>query len=92
MVWLITYDIADDRRREAVSAALAAWGARVQFSVFECEFPDSAVAAEIVAQVEMLIDPVDDQVRVYRLPGEGTSWRQILGRRRLEEREDFWIV
>ncbi|WP_208029762.1 CRISPR-associated endonuclease Cas2 [Rhabdothermincola sediminis] len=92
MVWLITYDIADDRRREAVAALLAAWGARVQYSVFECEFPDATVAADILHRVEELIDALDDQVRVYRLPGEGAGGVQIMGRRRLEEREDFWIV
>jgi CRISPR-associated protein Cas2 len=92
MLWVIAYDIADDRRRETVSAALCAWGARVQLSVFECEFPDEATARRVVAEVAELIDETDDQVRVYRLWRDEANAIQILGRRRLEEREDFWII
>lgn len=92
MLWVIAYDIADDRRREAVSSALCAWGARVQLSVFECEFPDEAAARNALAEIEKLIDEVDDQVRVYRLWRDEANAVQIIGRRRLEEREDFWII
>jgi CRISPR-associated protein Cas2 len=34
----VTYDIADDRRREDVATLLSGYGPRVQLSVFECEF------------------------------------------------------
>ncbi|GIU84531.1 MAG: hypothetical protein KatS3mg008_1306 [Acidimicrobiales bacterium] len=92
MIWLIAYDIADDRRREAVSAVLCAWGARVQLSVFECEFPSQEKADEVLAEIEKIIEEVDDQVRVYRLWRDEAASVRIIGRRRLEEREDFWIV
>ena len=36
MFWIITYDIADDRRRHRVASELANFGERVQYSVFEC--------------------------------------------------------
>jgi CRISPR-associated protein Cas2 len=37
MRYLITYDIADDRRREDVATVLSGYGPRVQLSVFECD-------------------------------------------------------
>jgi len=37
MLYLITYDIADDRRREDVATLLSGYGPRVQLSVFECD-------------------------------------------------------
>ncbi len=92
MLWVIAYDVADDRRREAISSVLCAWGARVQLSVFECEFPDEATARRTIDEIVELMDEADDQVRIYRLWRDEANAVRVLGRRRLEEREDFWIV
>jgi len=92
MIYVIAYDIADDRRREDVSMALAAHGARVQLSVFECDLPDPVAVAGLKTKLLELIDTREDQVRLYPLPDNATRVVEILGSRRLEEREDFWIV
>jgi CRISPR-associated protein Cas2 len=36
--YVITYDIADDRRREDLATLLSGYGPRVQLSAFACEF------------------------------------------------------
>lgn len=91
---LVAYDIADDRRREQLASLLAAWGARVQFSVFECDLPDQAAYAKLLGAMAVLIDDNEDQVRCYRLPKATRSPgpATILGNRRLEERMDFHII
>jgi CRISPR-associated protein Cas2 len=63
MLCVITYDIADDRRRENVATLLSGYGPRVQLSVFECELPTRREAG----QLRGLIDPVEDQIRMYPL-------------------------
>ena len=92
VIYLVTYDIADDRRRESVAAALAAYGARVQLSVFECELPDATAVERLKTRILELIDIHEDQVRLYHLPHRTGQVAEILGLRRLEERADFWIV
>ena len=92
MLVLAAYDIANDRRRQRVSLCFEAVGARVQYSVFECELT-SVRFDELVATVDSIIDHDDDQVRFYRLAGASASGpTRIVGRRRLEERQDYYIV
>lgn len=92
MLYLIAYDIADDQRREDVATLLSGYGPRVQLSVFECELPNSRDAAKLRGKLRELIDPVEDQVRIYSLDQVAARNRVVLGARVLEERQDFWIV
>jgi CRISPR-associated protein Cas2 len=43
--YVITYDIADDGRRDDVATLLSGYGPRVQLSVFECDVRSRAEAA-----------------------------------------------
>lgn len=92
MICLVTYDIAEDGRREAVSRVLSTFGARVQLSVFECEGLDHDALAALRRRVEALIDVDEDQIRFYPLPADAVADVAIVGNRRLEERADFYIV
>jgi len=89
---IICYDIADDGRREDVSALLSACGARVQLSVFECTLRSKKVVRALRAALRRAIDEDEDQVRIYPVDRASLEQRYILGRRRLEEQADFYIV
>jgi CRISPR/Cas system-associated endoribonuclease Cas2 len=39
-----------------------------------------------------LIDPVEDQVRLYPLDERAARRVAVIGARVIEERQDFWIV
>ncbi|MER6274453.1 CRISPR-associated endonuclease Cas2 [Streptomyces sp900105755] len=90
--FLVAYDIADNNRREEVSDLLSGHGPRVQYSVFEVALPSKAATARLRAALKKLIDPEEDQIRLYPLSAPGLNEITILGNRRLEERADFWIV
>jgi CRISPR-associated protein Cas2 len=90
--YLVTYDIGDDERREDISLFLTGYGPRVQLSVFEVELPDRDSAAAFRARLSGLIEPDDDQIRLYPLPADSWRDRLVYGNRTLEERADFWIV
>jgi CRISPR-associated protein Cas2 len=92
MLYLITYDIADDGRREDVSTVLSGYGPRVQLSVFECELRSRREATTLRAKLRSLIDPIEDQVRIYALDERTARGVVVLGARVIEERQDFWIV
>jgi CRISPR-associated protein Cas2 len=91
-VYLVAYDVGDDRRRMKLSELLAGWGARVQLSLFEVDVEDRARYRELQAALQAVIDDDDDQVRVYPLGDRPERGLVVLGNRRLEERADFWIV
>lgn len=88
---LVCYDIVDDGRREDVAAVLAALGPRVQLSVFECRVRGRSEFKELVARLEALIDPVEDQVRLYNF-GARPAAPLLVGQRTLEEWRDYWIL
>lgn len=90
--YVVAYDIADDDRRENVSLYLSGYGPRVQLSVFEVALPGPEAAEEFRARLRSLIDPDDDQIRLYRLTRDTLAQRVILGTRTLEERVDYWII
>ncbi len=92
VIYVIAYDIGDDGRRELVSAILAAHGARVQLSVFECDLASGEVVQALKGRLLSVLEPREDQVRLYPLAEDAMRAMSILGERRLEERQDFWIV
>jgi CRISPR-associated protein Cas2 len=92
MRYLIAYDIADDGRREDVATLLSGYGPRVQLSVFECEAQSRLETTELRGKLRQLIDPVEDQIRIYPLDERAIRGTIVLGARTIEERQDFWIV
>ncbi|GAA3732265.1 CRISPR-associated endonuclease Cas2 [Salinactinospora qingdaonensis] len=90
--YLVCYDIADNERRDDASELLSGYGPRVQYSVFEATV-ESPVAFERLQQaLTDIIDPDEDQVRIYPLRVPDLAKITIIGNRRLEERNDFWII
>ncbi|GAB2954058.1 CRISPR-associated endonuclease Cas2 [Nonomuraea fastidiosa] len=92
MHYLICYDIADDSRRDDVATLLSGYGPRVQLSVFECEAGSKAVMAELRSKLGALIDPAEDQIRMYPLGDRSARGLLVIGARTIEERQDFWII
>ena len=66
MLYVITYDIPDDRRRNQLAKALKGYGTRVQYSVFEAHL-NKAEFEELKQAVIGVIDSSEDSVRYYAL-------------------------
>ena len=67
MLTLVTYDIADNRRRTKLATFLEGYGRRVQESVFEC-FLSLEEMRQLHQLVMRRIDPDEDNVRFYWIP------------------------
>lgn len=65
MLYLVAYDIADDRARLRVSETLEAFGTRVQESVFECRLDTADVEDLRVRLARALGDALLGQIRAY---------------------------
>ncbi|MEM9218442.1 MAG: CRISPR-associated endonuclease Cas2 [Cyanobacteria bacterium P01_F01_bin.150] len=70
MFYLIIYDLPDskaaNKRRNRLHKMLSGYGKWVQYSVFEC-FLDGDRFARLQTQLERLIRPDEDSVRIYVL-------------------------
>jgi CRISPR-associated protein Cas2 len=65
-MYVIAYDISDDRRRTRLFKTLKQYGTPVQESVFECHLTTNQFI-QLRQAVERLIEPHTDQVRFYDL-------------------------
>jgi len=92
VIVVVAYDIVDDSRREDVASLLSGYGPRVQLSVFECQVRSQTELQTLRADLRGLIDPLEDQVRIYPTTTQTFSERYIIGARTVEERSDYWIV
>ena len=66
---LVCYDISSDKRRDKVAKACESFGARIQFSVFECPL-DELRLRQLRAELEGLINREEDQVLLVTLGPE----------------------
>lgn len=91
-LWVIVYDVADDRRRRRLALALGRRALRVQESVFEGWLSSAEVRA-LLAEAAALIEPATDALRAYPLALRDPSRRLTLGVQPGAERPaGYWIA
>ena len=79
MLYVVSYDIPDDRRRSRVHSALTGFGTWVQYSVFEC-FLDRKQRMLLETRLLKEIHSREDTVRIYGLCEICKTRVQVLGR------------
>ncbi len=90
-LWLISYDIADDRLRLQIEQVLLTVGDRVQYSVFECWLSHDS-AQRLLAEWAPRLDAETDSLRAYPLCvwcRDRVSWH---GRGKRPEDPAYWII
>jgi len=89
-LYIISYDIPNDRRRTKVAKLLLGFGHRVQYSVFEC-YLDKKHILLLRTRLLNLVKEEEDNVRIYDLC-DGCEHRvEAIGREGPRE-EDVFIV
>ena len=66
LLYVIAYDIPNDKRRTKVHKALSSFGSWTQFSLFEC-FLDARQFVQLQARLRDLLNADEDSVRIYPL-------------------------
>ena len=76
-VFIVAYDVADDRRRTEVSAVCCGYGERIQYSVFRCVL-SKTMTVEITARLHDLIHHDKDRILIIDLgPRDGRGGQCI---------------
>ncbi|WP_448523155.1 CRISPR-associated endonuclease Cas2 [Pseudothermotoga sp.] len=69
MLYVVSYDVVDDRRRNKLADFLENFGVRVQYSVFEVELKEKEYNM-MIKGIKKRIKPEEDTVRIYPIAKE----------------------
>lgn len=63
-MYVVSYDVVDDKRRRHLAKYLESYGVRVQYSVFETELNEQQLNA-MIKGIKKKIKLTEDTVRIY---------------------------
>lgn len=89
-LYVIAYDIANDRRRSKVHKALCGFGEWTQYSLFEC-FLDARELVQLRAKLQPLLEPEEDSVRIYPLCVDCKDSVETIGGKPPEEKTTYIV-
>lgn len=89
--YLLTYDVADDKRRLKVAKTLEALGERVQYSVFEAYLTEAELT-RLERKVKKVLNEKEDSLRIYTLCQACRPKARALGQGKITEAPGLMIV
>jgi len=91
MFYVVAYDMPDTRRRTKLFKAMKGFGRHTQFSVFECELNTKGLE-RMVKKITSLIEPSEDNIKVYTLCKSCLGVVRVLGTAKLTRKPETLIV
>ncbi len=90
MILIVSYDITSLKRRNRIHKLLMGYGENVQDSLFECDI-DCRLESGLIQKIMKIINPAEDDVRIYRLCSSCNKKAVMLGKAEFS-RVDMVIV
>lgn len=91
MLYTISYDIPDDRRRLKVAKVLKDFGERVHFSVFEARLRADQLE-RLKKRITKVLETEEDSVRIYPLCASCSARIEILGQGMVTQDPDIIVI
>lgn len=91
-LWLVCYDIPDDKRRTKLAKRIEQRCQRVQYSVFECPLDDEALNYQLEKRWLPLLKLSEDNLRVYPLSATAKQQTRVYGSSPPYEPPDYLIL
>lgn len=88
---VVSYDIADDKRRAKVRQTLEGYGQRAQYSVFECELRPADLN-RLEAKLRAIIESESDDIRFYLLCEACVGKVRTLGRAKTHRHVGYRVL
>jgi CRISPR-associated protein Cas2 len=89
-LYLVAYDISNDRRRTKLHKLLCGYGEWTQFSLFECFLSRTELLA-LRDKIDHLLNPKEDNVRFYHLCAACVKKTETVGSEAPEEKTVFIV-
>jgi len=78
MLYLIAYDISNDKRRTKLHKTLSGFGKWTQYSFFEC-FLDEKELITLQHRLKAILNEEEDNVRIYHICASCQAKTQTIG-------------
>lgn len=91
MLYLVCYDISDDKLRCQLSERLLDFGVRIQESVFECLLEPEQYERMVAALERIELDELD-KLRIYRICANCVEAVRIYGPGQVSRDPEFYLV
>jgi CRISPR-associated protein Cas2 len=91
VLYVIAYDVSNDKMRDQLANRLLDFGVRIQESVFEAVL-DEDLYVRMVSRIESVRLRDTDRVRIYRICARCAEQSQIWGSGDLTRDPDFYLV
>lgn len=91
LLYVVSYDISDDGRRQHVHTLLTGFGTWVQYSVFEC-FLDRKQRMILEARLLEEIHQREDTIRIYSLCGACLPKVEVLGHSEPPQNKQVYLL
>ncbi len=92
MLWVICYDVRDNKRRRKLAKRLEQRCQRVQYSVFECELDEATLTDCLTHQWLPILKLSEDSLRAYPLDQSAKKRTKIYGHPPIYEQPDYIIM
>jgi CRISPR-associated protein Cas2 len=92
MLWLICYDIRDNKRRQKLAKRLEQRCQRVQYSVFECPIDEKTLLQQLERYWLPLLKQSEDSLRIYPLDKTAKQRTKVYGSPPPYEPPDYLIL
>ncbi len=66
-MYLVSYDISNDKRRTKIAKEMENFGMRVQYSVFECSLSHARYTQMYDRLVKLMADDHEGSIRIYTI-------------------------
>jgi CRISPR-associated protein Cas2 len=91
-LWLVCYDVANNKRRQKLAKRMERVCQRVQESVFECPLDEAGLAEQLERFWLPVLDVREDSLRAYPLDGRTKQRVKVYGSPPPYEPPDFVIL
>lgn len=92
MVYIVSYDIYDNKRRYIIDKILKGFGIRVQYSVFECDIT-TAQFYKLRNKLYSVIEPAEsDNIRIYSICKACYDKLECIGEGLKIENEEYYLL
>ena len=89
-LYVIAYDISNDRRRTKVHKTLCGFGEWTQYSLFECHLTDKELLT-LRGKLDQLLNPDEDSVRFYYTCAACATKAETIGSEKPAEKSVFIV-
>ncbi|MCX7920374.1 MAG: CRISPR-associated endonuclease Cas2 [bacterium] len=88
---IVAYDIINDKRRRKIANVMEDYGDRIQYSVFECNLPQSRFE-QMKQEISLAIEPKEDKVSFYFLCDACVTKKEYLGTCEIVQEPEVYII